>query len=211
MGTQRARNDTEKTARRDDILNAAAQLLMSEEYDDITLATISQKTNISRPSMYNYYKTKEEIFLDIMAREYLLWQSELADLFPRKVSRNIFCSRLASSLVKKHLLVRLFSLRQFRLEEKCGEKKMKEFNNKIGPFFGTFTEILSRQFPTASKADLDMLKIQFTLYSHSVYPITQMKDEQINNKLNTAFFGKIPELETIYYRGLMLLTSELEK
>lgn len=210
MGNQRARNEKEITARKEDILMAAAELIMSEDYDNISLATISQKTSISRPSMYNYYKTKGEIFLDLMAREYADWRTELEELFPRKVSRATFCRRLAASLLKRHLLVKLFSLRQFHLEEACGEEKMQAFDEKIAPFFDTFTEILVKQFPSAKKSAIDMFKIQFTLYSYSVYPITQMTERQLSNKSTISFFGKMPDVQTIYYQGLLLLTNEIE-
>ena len=206
MGNLRARNEDEITARKENILSAAAELLLSEEYDNITLATISEKTNISRPSMYNYYKTKEEIFLDLMVREYFAWQSELESLFQRKVSRETFCKRLAGSLIKQHLLIRLFSVRQFQLEKKLGDDKMNSFYETVKPFFDTFTAMLNKQFPNSEKKKLDMFKIQFTLYCYSVYPVSQL------NKLHSAddFFGIIPDFETIYYRGLLLLTSELE-
>lgn len=206
MGNIRARNEDEIIARKENILKAAAQLLLTEEYDNITLATISEKTSISRPSMYNYYKTKEEIFLDLMVREYLAWQSELEGLFKRKVSRETFCKRLAGSLIKQHLLIRLFSVRQFQLENKLSDNKMNSFYETVKPFFDTFTAMLNRQFPDAKKSKLDMFKIQFTLYCYSVYPVSQLSKWESTDD----FFGRIPDFETIYYKGLLLLTSELK-
>ncbi|MBR1421981.1 MAG: TetR/AcrR family transcriptional regulator [Ruminococcus sp.] len=206
MGNLRARNKDEITARKENIISAAAELLLTENYGNITLATISEKTNISRPSMYNYYKTKEEIFLDLMVREYLSWQSELESLFKRKVSRETFCKQLAGSLIKQHLLIRLFSVRQFQLEKKLGDDKMKSFYETVKPFFDTFTAMLNKQFPNAEKSKLDMFKIQFTLYCYSVYPVSQLSSWESTDD----FFGKVPDFETIYYKGLMLLTSELK-
>lgn len=206
MGNLRARNEDEITARKENILSAAAELLGTEDYDNITLATISEKTNISRPSMYNYYKTKEEIFLDLMVREYLKWKDELETLFARRVSRQTFCKRLAGSLIKQHLLIRLFSVRQFQLEKKLGDDKMNIFNETVKPFFDTFTAMLNKQFPNAKKSKLDMFKIQFTLYCYSVYPMSQLSKWESTDD----FFGCVPDFETIYYNGLMLLTGELE-
>ncbi len=205
MGSLRARNENEVTARKENILNAAAELLAAEGHGNITLADISEKTNISRPSMYNYYKTKEEIFLDLMVREYLSWKDELETLFPRKVSRETFCRRLASSLISQSLLIRLFSVRQFQLEKNLGAEKMERFYETVKPFFDTFTAMLDKQFPNTDKAKRDMFKIQFTLYCYSVYPMSQMDRQGTNDD----FFGKVPDLKTIYYKGLMLLTSEL--
>lgn len=205
MGDLRARNENEVTARKENILTTAAELLLTEGHNNITLATISKKTNISRPSIYNYYKSTEEIFLDLTVREYLSWKNELEDLFPRRVRRETFCKRLASSLIKQHLLIRLFSVRQFKLENKPGDEKTEHFYESIAPFFDTFTAMLNKQFPDAERSKLDMFKMQFMLYCYSVYPMSQIG----RCRSTKVFFGDVPDLEKIYFKGLMLLTSEL--
>ena len=64
MGKQRARTEEELAARRNEIITAAGDLLMTCDYRDVTLATIAEKISISRPSLYNYYETRELVFDD---------------------------------------------------------------------------------------------------------------------------------------------------
>ena len=73
MGKLRARSTAEIEERRNEILQSARELLAEEEYEEITLGTIAQRISISRPSVYTYYKTKEEVIVDLMIREYQLW------------------------------------------------------------------------------------------------------------------------------------------
>ena len=54
MGKIRARTDAELAARKREILDAAAEQLMTEDYDAITLATIAEKTSISRASILQF-------------------------------------------------------------------------------------------------------------------------------------------------------------
>ena len=54
MGKIRARTDEELAARKQEILAAAKEQFMTMSYESITLATIVEKTSISRPSMYRY-------------------------------------------------------------------------------------------------------------------------------------------------------------
>ena len=62
MGKIRARTDEEFAARKQDILAAAKEQFMAMSYESITLATIAEKTSISRPSMYHYYDKRELCF-----------------------------------------------------------------------------------------------------------------------------------------------------
>ena len=49
--------------RKNEIIDACAALYQTKGFREVTIKDISQKTSISRPSIYNYFETKEEIFL----------------------------------------------------------------------------------------------------------------------------------------------------
>ena len=49
-------------ARKEEIINACAALYETMSFKEITIRDISEKTSFSRPSIYNYFQTKEEIF-----------------------------------------------------------------------------------------------------------------------------------------------------
>ena len=60
-------------ARKDEIISACEKLYQSIGFKEVTLKEIATITSITRTSIYNYFQTKEEIFLEILKREYLLW------------------------------------------------------------------------------------------------------------------------------------------
>lgn len=49
-------------ARREETINACEKLYEKENFKDITIKQIGEKTSFSRTSIYNYFQTKEEIF-----------------------------------------------------------------------------------------------------------------------------------------------------
>lgn len=49
-------------ARQEEILDACGRLYQIKGFHDITIKDISEETSLSRPSIYNYFETKEEIF-----------------------------------------------------------------------------------------------------------------------------------------------------
>lgn len=59
--------------RRNEIIDACDALYQTKGFREVTIKDISQETSFSRPSIYNYFETKEEIFLALLTREYDGW------------------------------------------------------------------------------------------------------------------------------------------
>ena len=55
-------------ARKEEIVNACERLYQTLSFKDITLKEIGNETSFSRPTIYNYFETKEEIFLALYER-----------------------------------------------------------------------------------------------------------------------------------------------
>ena len=55
-------------ARREEIVNACAALYETMGFKEITIRDIGEKTSFTRTSIYNYFQTKEEIFLALFQR-----------------------------------------------------------------------------------------------------------------------------------------------
>ena len=64
-------------SRREEILEACKELYETKAFQEITLKDISGRTSLSRPSIYNYFSSKEEIFLALLKREFTRWNSDL--------------------------------------------------------------------------------------------------------------------------------------
>ena len=59
--------------RRNEIVLALEKLYKKKGFKDITIKDIAKETTFTRASIYNYYETKEEIFLDLYTKEYTKW------------------------------------------------------------------------------------------------------------------------------------------
>ena len=85
------------SARKEEIIAACRKLYETMSFKEITLKEIGQLTSFTRTSIYNYFQTKEEIFLALMQREYELWAAELNALAAKneKMCGEEFASALA--------------------------------------------------------------------------------------------------------------------
>ena len=64
-------------ARRGEIVNACALLYETMGFKEITIKDIAAATSFTRTSIYNYFQTKEEIFLALLQREHEAWTADL--------------------------------------------------------------------------------------------------------------------------------------
>ena len=89
--------------RREEIVKACEELYDQYNFKDITIKLISEHTSFSRPSIYNYFETKEEIFLALFQREYEKWKEELDEIREKNddLTKDQFAKLLAHTLEDK--------------------------------------------------------------------------------------------------------------
>ena len=66
---------TTRQSRREAILDVAAEVFLEEGYDAASMSTIAAKVGGSKSTLYNYFKSKQEIFQAHIER-YCYWQRE---------------------------------------------------------------------------------------------------------------------------------------
>ena len=105
-------------ARKEEIINACEQLYQTMSFKDITLKEIGNVTSFTRTSIYNYFQTKEEIFLAIYEREYDRWNEELTGILKENetLSREQLAEKIASSIANREQLLKLLSMNNYDME-----------------------------------------------------------------------------------------------
>ena len=77
MDWQRARRPEQKAIRRQEILSAAYALFAELDYEEISLNAIAREAEISKPNVYRYFSTREEIFLQIFLETFQAWAKDV--------------------------------------------------------------------------------------------------------------------------------------
>ena len=90
-------------ARKEEIIAACKALYRELSFKEITIMRIADATTFSRASIYNYFETKEEIFLAILQQEYERWVADLDDIINScdSMTRDRIAKSLAGSLEKR--------------------------------------------------------------------------------------------------------------
>ena len=111
MGRKRATTEQERAALRRRILDATATLLASWSLEDVNVDRIAALAGIAKGTVYLYFRTREELVLEVFDRCHGLWLDALearlredrAPLSPDEVAR-----LTVSTLLDNLLLVRLY-------------------------------------------------------------------------------------------------------
>ena len=167
--------------RREEIMKACEQLYRSMSFREITLKEIGNITSFSRPTIYNYFQTKEEIFLALFEREYVLWTEELLSLSGEDgiTDRNILAERIAESLEKRKLLLKLLSVNLYDMEENSRMERLVSFKTAYGRSREAMHDLIRTAYPELNEDEIMSFVFTFFQFMHGVYPYAFATPKQI--------------------------------
>ena len=98
-------------------------------FREITLKEIGSITSFSRPTIYNCFETKEEIFPGLFQREYDRWNEELTAILNgnERLTKNELADRIANSLAGREQLLKLLSMNNCDVEANSRQELLNTF------------------------------------------------------------------------------------
>lgn len=167
-------------ARKEEIINACEKLYQTMSFKEITLKEIGKETSFSRTSIYNYFQTKEEIFLALLKREYDTWIMQLQEVIDTKeaMSDEEIADTLAKTLNDRQQLLKIMSMNHYDLEENSRMEMLIDFKVSYGKALKTVAQMLEKFRP-----DMDLERRAAFIYSFfpfmfGIYPYTVVTDKQ---------------------------------
>jgi AcrR family transcriptional regulator len=117
---QRARRPEQKEQRREAILAAAADLARRDGVRAVSLSDIARAVGIHKSALLRYFETREQIFLELTAREWRDWEAattaELGEIAASAGTPDAVAATLARSFVSRPLLCDLLPHAALNLE-----------------------------------------------------------------------------------------------
>ena len=167
-------------ARREEIISACEKLYQTMSFKEITLKDIAGATSFTRTSIYNYFQTKEEIFLALMQKEYERWVEELDAMASdyTTMSAEAFSSMLAHSLEKRSMLLKLLSMNHFDMEENSRPECLVDFKRAYGASIEAMRRCLVKFFPDMDERARQGFLYAFMPFLYGIYPYTTVSTKQ---------------------------------
>lgn len=184
-------------SRKDEIINACEELYKTMSFKEITIKHIGNITSFTRTSIYNYFQTKEEIFLALFKREYELWNITLNEILDKKdyMTSDEFADAIAHSLEKRQQLLKIMSMNLYDIESNSRFEHLRDFKLTYGKCINTVIACLEKYFPDMSFDEIQCFIYSFFPFMFGIYPYTYVNGKQraAMNEANVKY-----EIKTIY-------------
>lgn len=205
MDFQRARTKEQIEERQLDIMKACEVLFEDGGYDNVNMKAISEITTINRSSIYTYYKTKDEIILDLLREELLDWRDELF-IWSRdhaKLTKTEFAKAFTQHLITKDKMLQYYCILYNFLEINCRIEKLVEFKKDVIPVVGVLIKVIMTSFPEYSVDKASFVAEEIMTYVLGLYPSTHLTDKQ-NKAIELSATGyKAPDFATMCEQGVL--------
>lgn len=181
-------------SRKEEIVNACEKLYKTMSFKEITIKDIGNVTSFTRTSIYNYFQTKEEIFLALMQREYEHWAEEMSGLASanKSMTADSFADAISHSLESHEQLLKLLAMNHYDMEENSRPERLTEFKIAYGDSLDAVRVCIRKFFP-----DIDCERFIFVFFPFlfGVYPysvatkkqLDAMRDAKIDFKMHSIY------------------------
>ncbi len=194
--------------RREEIINACEELYKKENFKDITIKQIGEKTTFSRTSIYNYFQTKEEIFLALFQREYEKWIEDLNKIYEEneKLITEELANKLAHTIEKRPTLLKLLAMNLYDMEGNSKMEALVEFKQAYGDSIKAVKRCLDKFVTNMNEEEKTNFIFSFFPFMYGIYPyaVVTTKQKEAMEKADVPF-KKLTIYEIAYMGTLKLL------
>ena len=191
-------------SRKEEIINACEKLYQTMSFKEITIKEIGAVTSFTRTSIYNYFQTKEEIFLALMQREYEKWAQEMDSLAENSdtMSASAFADALAYSLENHEQLLKLLAMNHYDMEENSRPERLTEFKTAYGASLDSVRRCLRKFFPDT---DTESFIFVFFPFLFGVYPYSVATEKQLSAMREAGIDFRMHNIFEIIYSCVIQL------
>ena len=169
---------TEK--RKNEIIDACLSTYSKYGFQNVNIKEISNALNITRPAIYHYFETKEEILLGLLIREYDDWLKKLRTFdCGRKANKESIAVSLATSLKDKDIMLRILNMNLFDIEINSRVERLAEFKKLYKEECELFIAILTAYNQKFSKEEGSIFCENFNAFLIGLYPFVHHTEKQI--------------------------------
>ncbi len=135
-----------KKNNQENIKDVTKKLILKNGYLNVNISEVSKLTQIKRGMIYNYYKTKEDIYLDIFIDEINDYIDNINTYDIKNVNNEQFTNILVNNLCDNQLLLILIPIFTTIIEPNATLNSLIEFKKQYKQFMAIFQNIFKEHF-----------------------------------------------------------------
>jgi AcrR family transcriptional regulator len=187
--------------RRDQILDAAAQVFAERGFHRTTVRDVAQAAGVASGTIYNYFENKTALLLGILARlneteRRAIEQSQAQATDLRTFTRHYFQNHLLVFANENQELLRVV-LSEVLINAELRERYLKQV---VGP---TFVAVMQQLAPLAEQGRLDTERLQLTIQLMSSMVLGVLMARMFDEQSAQSTWEQLPDVLTdLFFQGL---------
>lgn len=185
----RARSEQKKEIRNKELIKVCIKLYNQENFDDITISKITKEAGWTRSNFYKYYKSKEEVFLDVIIYLFDDWLKTVEKNLSKETNMTAYSfSKLwLNSYEKNNCFTKLISLSSSLIEDHCSLKKVIDFKKSHLDKMGVVAQLLKDKTNAEDKNIEKFIIIQSSIIQggYHFFQVSDLKKTVLKNLEST--------------------------
>ncbi len=213
MTFKRARSKEQFEQRENDIIDAAIKIYKEYGFEDVTFSKISEITNFTRPTIYNYFSSKEEILLKmqlIYLEKFIKNIEDNINELKDKSIKNI-ASILTNAFIDVPEFMDLYAILYSVIEKKVSLEALAEFKKSAIQLQNPFNNALKKVFPNKSDCDLYSFLLFYLSFASGLYHMAKATPKQLEAISLSETGYSPPNFKEVFENTLMIYLTDLSK
>jgi AcrR family transcriptional regulator len=202
---KRARQKHQKAERREAILSFARAELEASSFANITMAQIAARVGLVKGTLYLYFATKEELFLELFRQELHSWVWDLEtglDELPKRGQLETFGRLLSRSVMERPNLCKLLVLFQGNLLTNLPESTIRVFRDEWSGRVTSMGLVFERALPFLHASDGAALVRQVIALTAGLHAQGEPRETATQDPFASTFGKDLQCAVTALLRGL---------
>jgi AcrR family transcriptional regulator len=164
-------------------------------------------TSFTRTSIYNYFQTKEEIFLALYEREYDRWNAELVSILEgnESLSKEELADKIAVSISNREQLLKLLAMNNYDMEANSRPELLASFKVAYGTSMQNVCRLLQKFCPDMTVSEIQSFIYIFFPFMFGIYPYTAVTEKQRTAMQEAKIDYRYQTIYEITYQYLLKL------
>lgn len=165
---KRAITNRQRDIRKNNIIMSAKQLLEEKDYDEISIGQIADKADVAKGTIYIYFDSKQEIFLELMMEELKKWKEDFRFSVEQYGIQGLYES------CKKMLYIfrratQILTAEKEKLPKNIAQEKYVKFRQTLQSIFWELDKIAEERIDFFEKGDFLQLLIRISVWNIGLY------------------------------------------
>jgi len=159
---KRAVKDIDKLTKRQQLIDHASTLLLKKDFTKISMNDVAKTARIAKGTLYLYFQTKEELYLEILKADYHEWFQALHGFLNQTkiIERKDFVRWIIESLRARPRFVKMLPMSATILEQNVSEACISQYKIALSNWITTSIAPLEKALNLTAPSEVMLILLQ---------------------------------------------------